>query len=96
VCVGSSAALKPFAGGSGYAASKAAVIAFAQAVAEEGKPGGIRCNAIVPTQIDTPANRAAMPESEHHKLVPPEKIAQVIAFLCSDDSAAINGAVLPV
>jgi NAD(P)-dependent dehydrogenase (short-subunit alcohol dehydrogenase family) len=91
VCVGSSAALKPFAGGSGYAASKAAVIAFAQAVAEEGKPDGIRCNAIVPTQIDTPANRAAMPESEHHKLVPPERIAQVIAFLCSDDSAAVNG-----
>ena len=91
VCVGSSAALKPFAGGAGYAASKAAVIAFAQAVAEEGRPDGIRCNAIVPTQIDTPANRAAMPESEHHKLVPPERIAQVIAFLCSDDSAAING-----
>jgi NAD(P)-dependent dehydrogenase (short-subunit alcohol dehydrogenase family) len=91
VCVGSSAALKPFAGGSGYAASKAAVIAFAQAVAEEGASDGVRCNAIVPTQIDTPANRAAMPESEHHKLVPPEKIASVIAFLVSDDSAAING-----
>ena len=91
VCVGSSAALKPFAGGSGYAASKAAVIAFAQAVAEEGRPDGTRCNVIVPTQIDTPANRAAMPESEHHKLVPPERIAKVIAFLCSDDSAAING-----
>ena len=94
VCVGSSAALKPFAGGAGYAASKAAVIAFARAVAEEGRPDGVRCNAIVPTQIDTPANRAAMPESEHHKLVPPERIADVIAFLCSDDSAAINGAVL--
>ena len=85
VCVGSSAALNPFAGGAGYAASKAAVIAFAKAVAEEGRPDGIRCNAIVPTQIDTPANRAAMPESEHHKLVPPERIAKVIAFLCSDD-----------
>jgi NAD(P)-dependent dehydrogenase (short-subunit alcohol dehydrogenase family) len=96
VCVGSSAALQPFAGGAGYAASKAAVIAFARAVAEEGKPDGVRCNAIVPTQIDTPANRAAMPESEHHKLVPPERIASVIAFLCSDDSAAVNGAVLPV
>ena len=91
VCVGSSAALKPFAGGAGYAASKSAVIAFAQAVAEEGKPDGVRCNAIVPTQIDTPANRAAMPESEHHKLVPPERIAKVIAFLVSDDSAAITG-----
>jgi NAD(P)-dependent dehydrogenase (short-subunit alcohol dehydrogenase family) len=96
VCVGSSAALSPFAGGAGYAASKAAVIAFARTVAEEGKPDGVRCNAIVPTQIDTPANRAAMPESEHHKLVPPAHIANVIAFLCSDASAAVNGAVVPV
>ena len=96
VCVGSSAALNPFAGGSGYAASKAAVIAFARAVAQEGKPDGVRCNAIVPTQIDTPANRAAMPESEWHKLVPPAHIASVIAFLCSDASAALNGGVVPV
>ncbi len=92
VCVGSSAALNPFAGGAGYAASKAAVIAFAKAVAEEGRADGVRCNAIVPTQIDTPANRAAMPESEWHKLVPPERIATVVAFLCSDASAAVNGA----
>ena len=91
VCVGSSAALNPFAGGAGYAASKAAVITFAKAVAEEGRADQVRCNAIVPTQIDTPANRAAMPESEHHKLVPPERIAKVIAFLVSDDSAAITG-----
>jgi NAD(P)-dependent dehydrogenase (short-subunit alcohol dehydrogenase family) len=96
VCVGSSAALNPFAGGAGYAASKAAVIAFARAVAEEGRPDGIRCNAIVPTQIDTPANRAAMPPSEHHKLVPPAQIARVVAFLCDDASAAITGAIVPV
>ena len=51
----------------------------------------MRCNAIVPTIIDTPANRAAMPESEHHKLVPPERIARVVRFLVSDDSAAVNG-----
>ena len=94
--MGSSAALNPFAGGAGYAASKAAVIAFAKAVAEEGRPEKIRCNAIVPTQIDTPANRAAMPESEHHKLVPPERIAQVVAFLCSDASAAITGQAIGV
>jgi NAD(P)-dependent dehydrogenase (short-subunit alcohol dehydrogenase family) len=96
VCVGSSAALRPFAGGAGYAASKAAVIAFARAVAEEGRPDGIRCNAIVPTQIDTPANRAAIPASEHHKLVPPERIARVVAFLCDDASAAVTGAAVPV
>jgi NAD(P)-dependent dehydrogenase (short-subunit alcohol dehydrogenase family) len=96
VCVGSSAALNPFAGGAGYAASKAAVIAFAKAVAEEGRADKIRCNAIVPTQIDTPANRQAMPESEHHKLVPPERIARVVAFLCSDASAAVTGQAIGV
>jgi NAD(P)-dependent dehydrogenase (short-subunit alcohol dehydrogenase family) len=96
VCTSSSAALNPFAGGAGYAASKAAVIAFARAVAQEGRPNNVRCNAIVPTQIDTPANREAMPESEWHKLVPPEKIASVIAFLCSEKSAAITGGTIPV
>jgi NAD(P)-dependent dehydrogenase (short-subunit alcohol dehydrogenase family) len=96
VCVGSSAALHPFAGGAGYAASKAAVLTFARVVAEEGRADGIRCNAIVPTQIDTPANRAAMPASEHHKLVPPERIARVVAFLCDDASAAVTGAAVPV
>ena len=91
VCTSSNAALQPFAGAAGYAASKAAVLAFAKVVAQEHAAEGVRCNAIVPTIIDTPANRAAMPESEHHKLVPPERIAHVIRFLVSDDSAAVNG-----
>jgi NAD(P)-dependent dehydrogenase (short-subunit alcohol dehydrogenase family) len=72
------------------------VIAFARAVAEEGRPDGVRCNAILPTMIDTPANRAAMPEDEWHKLVPPERIASVVTFLCSDASKAINGAQIAV
>jgi NAD(P)-dependent dehydrogenase (short-subunit alcohol dehydrogenase family) len=96
VCTASSAALSPFAGSAGYAASKAAVIAFARVVAAECRPDGVRCNAIVPTQIDTPANRASTPETQWGKLVPPERIASVVAFLCSEDSAAINGATLPV
>ena len=96
VCTGAASALAPFAGGSGYTASKAAVIAFAKAVAAEGRPHGVRCNAILPTMIDTPANRTAMPASEHHKLVPPQRIASVVAFLCSDRSSAINGAAIPV
>ena len=96
VCIGAAAALNPFAGASGYTASKAAVIAFAKAVAQEGKPDNIRCNAVLPTVIDTPANRAAMPESEWVNLVPPEKIAQTIAFLCDDASSAVSGAALPV
>lgn len=96
VCVSSKAALEPWSGGSGYAASKAAVTAFARAVAKEHAGEGVRCNVISPTMIDTPANREAMPESEWHKLVPPANIASVIAFLCSDASAALNGAVVPV
>jgi NAD(P)-dependent dehydrogenase (short-subunit alcohol dehydrogenase family) len=96
VCVGAASALTPFAGGAGYTASKAAVIAFAKAVNAEGSPDGVRCNVILPTTIDTPANRASMPEREWANLVPPERIAKTIAFLCDDASAAVNGAAVPV
>jgi NAD(P)-dependent dehydrogenase (short-subunit alcohol dehydrogenase family) len=95
VCVSSAAALQPFGGGAGYAASKAAVLAFARAVAKEHAADGVRCNVIAPTMIDTPANRAANPDAID-KLVPPERIAKTIRFLCSDDSAAVNGEVVTV
>jgi NAD(P)-dependent dehydrogenase (short-subunit alcohol dehydrogenase family) len=93
VCVSSKAALEPWAGGSGYAASKAAVIAFARTVATEHADDGVRCNVVAPTLIDTPANRAANPSA---KMTPPEQVAAVVRFLCSEDSAALNGAVLPL
>ena len=64
VCVGSRAAVQPFSGAAGYIASKAAVIAFAQAVAVEYRNDGIRCNAILPSVIDTPGNRASMPKAD--------------------------------
>jgi NAD(P)-dependent dehydrogenase (short-subunit alcohol dehydrogenase family) len=95
VCMGSRTALEPFGGAAGYAASKAAVIAFARTVAVECGGDGVRCNAVVPSIIDTPANRAASPDAVD-RMVPPEQIARVIRFLCSDDSAAINGVVVPV
>jgi NAD(P)-dependent dehydrogenase (short-subunit alcohol dehydrogenase family) len=95
VCVGASAALQPWAGGAGYAASKAAVIAFARAVAKEHAADGVRCNVVAPTLIDTPANRAASPDAVD-RMVPPERIAKTIRFLCGDDSAALNGVVIPV
>ena len=95
VCVGAKSALDPFPGASGYIASKAAVIAFARTVALEGAGDGVRCNAIMPSMIDTPANREASPDAVD-RMVPPERIARVIRFLCSDDAAALNGAVLPV
>lgn len=95
VCFGSAAALNPWAGGSGYAASKAAVIAFARAVAKEHQKDGVRCNVVAPSMIDTPANRAASPDAID-KMVPPERIAAVVRFLCGEESAALNGVVLPV
>jgi NAD(P)-dependent dehydrogenase (short-subunit alcohol dehydrogenase family) len=95
VCVSSRAAAEPFAGASGYAASKAAVIAFAKTVAAEHRRDGVRCNVVMPSMIDTPANRAASPGAVD-RMVPPERIARVIRFLCDDASAAINGAVVPV
>jgi NAD(P)-dependent dehydrogenase (short-subunit alcohol dehydrogenase family) len=93
VCVSSKAALEPWAGGSGYAASKAAVIAFARAVAKEHAGDGVRCNVIAPTMIDTPANRAANPDA---KMTPPAEVAAVVRFLCSEGSGAVNGTVVPM
>jgi NAD(P)-dependent dehydrogenase (short-subunit alcohol dehydrogenase family) len=96
VCVGTRAALQPFSGAAGYIASKAAVIAFAQAVAVEYKQDRIRCNAVLPSVIDTPGNRASMPNADHSKWVRPAEIAAVIAHLLSDDAVATSGAAIPV
>jgi NAD(P)-dependent dehydrogenase (short-subunit alcohol dehydrogenase family) len=96
VCVGTRAALQPFSGAAGYIASKAAVIAFAQAVAAEYRHDGIRCNAILPSVIDTPANRASMPTADHERWVTPAEIAAVISHLLSDDSGPTSGAAIPV
>jgi NAD(P)-dependent dehydrogenase (short-subunit alcohol dehydrogenase family) len=96
VCVSSRSALHPFAGAAGYCASKAAVIAFAQVVAREHASEGVRCNAVLPQMIDTPANRAAMPPEQHGALTPPAEIAAVIRFLCSAESAPTTGAAIPV
>ena len=95
VCVAAHSALQPWAGGAGYAASKAAVLTFARVVAKEHAADGVRCNVIAPTMIDTPANRAASPDAID-KMVPPERIAKTIRFLCSDESSALNGEVVTV
>ena len=72
------------------------MIAFAHAVAVEYKNDGIRCNSILPSVIDTPGNRASMPNADHSRWVKPAEIAGVIAHLLSDDSAPISGAAIPV
>ena len=96
VCVSARAALAPFRGAAGYSTAKAAVLAFTQAVAVEYRSAGVRCNAILPSVVDTPANRAADPGADTSRWVPPEQVAAVIRFLCSDDSAPTSGATIPV
>jgi NAD(P)-dependent dehydrogenase (short-subunit alcohol dehydrogenase family) len=96
VCMGTRAAVEPFPGAAGYAASKAAVIAFARAVAADYRDDGVRANVLLPSVIDTPANRSSMPKADHSKWVAPGEIAATIAFLCSDEAAATSGAVIPV
>jgi NAD(P)-dependent dehydrogenase (short-subunit alcohol dehydrogenase family) len=96
VCVSSRAALRPFAGAAGYVVSKAAVLAFVDALAEEYRSDDIRANAILPSVIDTPANRRSMPDADHSRWVPPEQIAAVVRFLCEDGSKPISGAHVPV
>jgi NAD(P)-dependent dehydrogenase (short-subunit alcohol dehydrogenase family) len=96
VCVSARAAVAPFRGAGGYVSAKAAVLAFSQAVAVEYRAAGVRCNAVLPSVIDTPANRADQPDADTSRWVPPEQVAAVIRFLCSDDSAPTSGAAIPV
>ena len=96
VCVSSRAAVAPFAGAAGYVTSKAAVLAFANAVAVEYRKQGVRANTVLPSVIDTPANRAAQPDADFSRWVTPAEIAQVILFLAGDGSAPTSGATIPV
>ena len=96
VCVSSRAALAPFPGASGYVTSKAAVLAFAETVAVEYRKQNVRCNTVLPSVIDTPANRTAMPDADHSRWVTPAEIASVLLFLASAASAPTSGARIPV
>lgn len=96
VCVSTRAALRPFPGAAGYITSKAAVLAFVDAAAVEYRKDGVRVNAVLPSIIDTPPNRAANPDGNYDNWVQPREIADVIAFLCSDAAAVTSGAHVPV
>jgi NAD(P)-dependent dehydrogenase (short-subunit alcohol dehydrogenase family) len=89
-------ALRPFAGAAAYVTSKAAVLAFVQALDADYRQDGIRANAVLPSVIDTPANRAATPDADFSKWVQPADIAKVIRFLVSDDCAVTSGGAIPV
>ena len=98
VAVGSRAAARPWEGAksAAYAASKAALLALVQASASEVLADGVRINAVLPSTIDTAANRAAMPKSDASEWVSIESLSGVIAFLLSDAAKDISGAALPV
>jgi NAD(P)-dependent dehydrogenase (short-subunit alcohol dehydrogenase family) len=96
VCVGTRAALRPFPGAAGYVASKAALLALVRALDAEYRDDAIRVNAVLPSVIDTPANRSSMPDADHDAWVAPEAIAEVVHFLSSDASSPISGAEVPV
>jgi NAD(P)-dependent dehydrogenase (short-subunit alcohol dehydrogenase family) len=96
VNIGANAAARAGAGMGAYAASKSGVARLTESLAEELAARGVRVNAILPSVIDTPANRRDMPKADYRTWVSPEAIAKVVAFLMSDEAAAISGALIPV
>lgn len=96
VNVAAKAAFDHGAGAAAYAASKAAAVAMIDSLAADVKGTGVRINSILPSIIDTAANRKAMPNADFTTWPKPEDIARVILFLCSDDARMIHGAAIPV
>lgn len=96
VTVGAAAAGKGAAHMGVYSASKSALIRLTEAMSAELKDNGINVNCVLPSIIDTPDNRAAMPDADASRWVAPEALAEVIYFLASDAARAVHGAALPV
>ncbi len=96
VNVAAKAAFDHGAGAGAYAASKAAAVALMDSLAADLKGTGIRVNSVLPSIIDTEANRKAMPNADFRKWPKPEAIARVIVYLCSDAAAVIHGAAVPM
>ena len=96
VNIAAKTALEPRKNGAAYAAAKAAVIALTQTLALELKGTGVTANIVLPSVIDSPANRESMPGADPNRWVRPAQIAATMLFLCSDEAAAINGAAVPV
>ncbi len=96
VNVGALGALQGHAGMGAYVSAKCMVARLTESMAEELREQGINVNAVLPSIIDTAANRAAMPQAEFSHWVAPADLAAVIAFLCSDAARAVHGACIPV
>jgi NAD(P)-dependent dehydrogenase (short-subunit alcohol dehydrogenase family) len=96
VNVASRAAVDHSAGAAAYVASKAAAVAMLDSLAADLRGTGVRANSVLPSIIDTDANRKAMPHADYTTWPKPDDIARVILFLCSDDAKLIHGAAIPV
>ena len=96
ICIGAAGAAKAGAGMGPYAASKAGVAKLVEALAAEVKDRHITVNAILPSIIDTAANRKDMPNADFSRWVRPEQVAELIVFLLSDRASAITGALIPI
>ncbi len=96
VNIGSAAAAQAEFGKGAYAAAKSGVARLTESLAEELKPQAIRVNAVLPSIIDTPANRSDMPDADFDSWVTTRELADVIAFLLSDKASGITGALIPV
>jgi NAD(P)-dependent dehydrogenase (short-subunit alcohol dehydrogenase family) len=94
--IGAASGLKAGAGVGAYTAAKSGVMRFTEALAEELKERDITVNALLPSILDTPPNRADMPKADFSRWVKPEQLADVIVFLLSEQSSAITGALIPV
>lgn len=96
ITIGAKGGVQAVSGMSAYSASKAGLINFTEALAEEGREQNITANVVIPSIIDTSDNRNAMPAAIFDNWVKPEMIAETILFLCSEAAGDINGAVIPV
>ena len=96
VVIASRAVVPPSGGFIAYTAAKAGAIAFTQALAAEVKAAGVTANAVLPSTMDTPANRAAMPDADPKTWVPVESVADAVAYLASDAAGHVTGTLLSI
>lgn len=96
VHVAARAALEPFPGAAAYIVSKSGLVALIRTLSLELTGSGVTVNGVLPTTIDTPANRSSMPDADPSKWARPESIAQTLIFLASREASQINGALIPI
>ena len=96
VHVAARAALEPFPGAAAYIVSKSGLVVLIRTLSLELAGSGVTVNGVLPTTIDTPANRSSMPDVDPSKWVRPESIAQTLIFLASKEASQINGALIPI